>query len=375
MIKKWFANKKIYYLTVEILLIMVIIFVASQLDFIFKPIGLFISSIFIPVLLSGFLFYLLNPFVNFLTNKCKMPRGLSALTVLLVLFFILGEVLYYVVPQISHQVEQLLANLPDDLRDLQHYLVNLSHRRSRPKWMKYVNVQTFSNQLENFLNNKLQGLVSTLTSSIGDVINTITTIAVTLVTVPFMVFYMLKDSDKLLPAINNYVPQKYASQIEELLCQMSKTIAKYITGQVIECLFVGSFLCLGYWLVGIDYALVIGIFAGAMIVIPYLGPYLGLVPALLVALPDGMEKALLVILVCIIVQQLDGNLVYPNVIGKSLSIHPLTIIILLLAAGNLFGLVGMVLAVPVYAVTKTVIRYFYGIYQLRLKTDEAKADV
>lgn len=107
--------------------------------------------------------------------------------------------------------------------------------------------------------------------------------------------------------------------------------------------------------------------------IPYVGPYLGLAPALFVTLFSGHEKALLhaalACVVVLIVQQIDGNIIYPNVIGKSLDIHPLTIIIILLVAGNIAGLLGMILGVPFYAVCKTVFIHVYDMVQVRQRRE------
>ncbi len=97
---------------------------------------------------------------------------------------------------------------------------------------------------------------------------------------------------------------------------------------------------------------------------PYLGPYIGVLPALILAFSVSTKMVILVIIVCTVVQQVDGNLVYPNVIGKSLDIHPLTIIMLLLVAGNLAGLMGMILGIPTYAVLKVIVKYFHDIYLL-----------
>ena len=202
-------------------------------------------------------------------------------------------------------------------------------------------------------------------------IGAVTSITMTIVTVPFVLFYMLKDGPKLLPNIKRMLPDKQADVIGDLLVKMSDTIAKYISGQVIECLFVGTFSAIGYGLVGIPYALLIGMFAGITNIIPYLGPYIGLVPAIFIALSMSFKEVILVIVVCVVVQQIDGNLVYPNVIGKSLDIHPLTIIMILLAAGNIAGLLGMILAIPLYAVSKVVVTYVYDIIKLQNSDTDA----
>ena len=98
-----------------------------------------------------------------------------------------------------------------------------------------------------------------------------------------------------------------------------------------------------------------------------MGPYIGIAPALMVSLALAPKKIIWVIIVVIIVQQIDGNIIYPNIIGSTLKIHPLTIIMLLLAAGNIAGIPGMILCIPFYAVIKTVVSYFLNIYKLESK--------
>lgn len=113
--------------------------------------------------------------------------------------------------------------------------------------------------------------------------------------------------------------------------------------------------------------MLLGVVAGLANIIPYIGPYIGIFPALIIAVTQSTQMVIFVVIVVLIVQQIDGNFVYPNVIGKSLNIHPLTIIVLLLVAGNIAGLLGMILGIPLYAVVKVVIKYFYDIRQLQEK--------
>ena len=138
-------------------------------------------------------------------------------------------------------------------------------------------------------------------------------------------------------------------------------------------LFVGSLTFIGYLIIQMPYALLLGVVAGILNIVPYLGPWLGVLPAIIVALTVSFPKAIAVAVVVIIVQQVDSNLLYPNVIGKTLQIHPLTIIVLLLVAGNMFGFLGIVLAIPGYAVVRTIIQYLVSFYRLQKRArSEAK---
>lgn len=360
---------RLLYWTLELLLLALLVFVCTQIDFIFKPIGIFISTLFMPVLIAGFLFYALNPLVNLLMRirykRFKVGRTLAVTLVFIFFFVLIGLATAYLVPKLANQVEQLVARTPRYLNELQVYLTELTKNTKRPSWFDQIDLTEYLDNIKGSVNGILKGFMGSLTTSIGSMIGAVTSVTITIVTVPFVLFYMLKDGPKLLPNIKKVLPKNRADAVAELLVKMSDTIAKYISGQVIECLFVGTFSAIGYSLVGIPYALLIGMFAGITNIIPYLGPYIGLVPAIFIALSLSFKEVILVIVVCVVVQQVDGNLIYPNVIGKSLDIHPLTIIMILLAAGNIAGLLGMILAIPAYAVTKVVVVYLYDIWKLQ----------
>ena len=371
------TKERLMYWSLEILLIAGLIFMCTRLDFLFKPIGTFISTLFAPIIISGFLFYLLNPVVNLLMKvkikKFKIGRTLAVAIVFILLIALLALLSAAVMPSIIGQFQELISKIPAYIKELQKLILSLSHKDNLPAWVNNLDINSYVDQFQGSVSEMVKKFAFSLTSGVGSLIGAIASVAVTLVTVPFIVFYMLKDGPKLLPNIKKFFAKKHADAIEDLLKQMSATIAKYISGQAIECLAVGTMSIIGYSLIGLPYALIIGIFAGITNIIPYLGPYIGLIPALFIATTHSLKLTILVIVVCVVVQQIDGNLVYPNVIGKSLEIHPLTIILLLLVAGNLAGLLGMILGVPVYAVTKVVVKYFYDIYRLRKAEDQDKA--
>lgn len=361
---KWVANSKVMFWSLELLIVAVLIWVCTQISFLFSPIGIFLSTIFAPLLLSGVLFYLLNPLVKLLEKvrwkKFHINRtgAVAIVFLLLVLVLIAGGM--WLIPRLVTQVTTLIGNIPDFAKSSEAVL---SKAMNQPMF-KNIDFSKYLTQLQSAFSKYAQSFMSGLTSGIGSIIGTVTTVTVTAVTVPVMLFYMLKDGDKFMPAIRSWLPDKHGEQTAELLSRMNKTIARYVGGQIIECVFVGSFTAIGYFFVGENYALLLGLFAGICNLIPYVGPYIGILPALIVAFTTSTSLVIYVIIVVVVVQQIDGNLVYPNIIGKSLQIHPLTIIIILLAAGNIAGLLGMILAIPLYAVVKTIVQYLYSIWQL-----------
>ncbi|UQS85573.1 AI-2E family transporter [Apilactobacillus apisilvae] len=363
---KMIKNSSLILWTIEILLVVGIIFICTKLDFIFSPIGTFFSAIFMPILIAGVLFYMLNPVVNLLMKiKISKTKNLSRLMSIIIVFILFFLILFYatsfLIPRIVNQVTNLFNNLPDLANETTNYVKNYSHKGI----LKNVYLSDYVNKFQSYISSYAQQFLSGLTSSIGSIISMAASTVVILVTVPVMLFYMLKDGHKLLPNIAKVLPSNRRKSTIRLLQKMSATISNYIGGQMIECLFVGIFTSIGYVLVGQKYALLLGCFAGICNIIPYVGPYIGIMPSLFISFSEDFTKVIAVIIVVLIVQQVDGNLVYPNVIGKSLNIHPLTIIIILLAAGNISGLLGMILAIPLYAVVKVIVQYVYTIWLLQ----------
>lgn len=366
-------NSSLILCTLEILLVVTIIWICTKLEFIFSPIGMFISAVFMPIFIAGVLYYMLNPVVNLLMKiKITKNKYISRTLAIIIVYLFLATVLVYIassfLPQIVEQVSHLISNLPGITKDINEYV----HIHSKQGIFKKFYSSEYISQFQNYFYSYAQKFLGGFTQSVGDIISTATTAVVVLVTVPVVLFYMLKDGHKLIPYIANVLPPKRKRRTIKLLKKMSNTISQYIAGQMIECLFVGVFTSIGYIFIGQQYALLLGCFAGICNIIPYVGPYIGILPSVFVALSDSISKLLWVIIVVIIVQQLDGNLVYPNVIGKTLNIHPLTIIIILLAAGNISGLMGMILAIPLYAVIKVVVQYMYSLWMLEQFQNQSK---
>ncbi len=359
-------HSKLFFWSVELLVLAALILVSTKISFIFSPIATFFSTLFAPILIAGFLFYMLNPLVRLIT-KTGLSRNKSILIVFLILILILVLLFVGVIPNLVEQIAQLASNVPSFVKTVESWINQLM----KHPLLKNVDIEAYLNKLDISFGTILKQFVSGLSSSLGSIVSGVANTTVVIVTVPFILFYMLKDGHRLLPALGKFMPDKHKSEVNELLHKMSDTISSYISGQAIECLFVGTFTFIGYWIIGIDYAFLFGVIAGLTNMIPYLGPYIGLAPAVMVTVFNSPVKALIACVVVLVVQQIDGNIIYPNVIGKSLDIHPLTIILILLVAGNIAGLLGMILGVPFYAVCKTIFIYVFDIMKLN-KSEEKK---
>ena len=359
-------RSKTLFWTIELLAIALLVLIVAQLRFILEPIGQFIGAVFVPLIISGFLYYILNPVVGALqkvplSKTRHVSRGWAITIVMLLLLSILVALLLTLLPALVDQIASLVKNIPVLVDTIQHW----ANQISQINFSKEYGIDFNLDKLQQAVQNIGKTVVSGMATSLSAVIAKLTSFTVTAITVPVMTIYMLYDGNKLAPFIQKVFPSKQQARISDILGRLNQTLAQYISGQVLEMIFVGVFTAVGYFMIGQKYALLLGVFAGITNMIPYVGPYIGLVPALFVGLTDSFWQAFWVIVVVLIVQQVDSNLIYPRVMGASLHVHPLTIIVLLLAAGNIAGIAGMILAVPFYAVIRTVIVYAWQLWQIQ----------
>lgn len=359
---KEMRESKLFYWSVQILVIATLVWVFSQIGWVFTPIATFFSTLFGPIIAAGFLFYMLNPLVKLLM-KLHVPRRMAIVLLFVLLLAAVALVFAAIIPNLIEQVTQVVDNFPGFLSELR----KSSTAFLNTPLLRRFNLTESLTQLKLDLATILRSVLSGVSNNIGGVVSSVGSVVISAITVPVMLYYFLQDGHKLIPNIQRFFPNRLNDQISDVLTKMNETISHYVAGEALELLFVGTFTGLGYLIIGMPYALLLGVVAGFMNIIPYLGPYIGLAPALIIASTISWEQAALVCVVVVIVQQLDGNFIYPNVVGKALDIHPLTIIILLLVVGNLWGIIGMIIGVPIYAVVKTVVQYWHSIRVLREK--------
>ncbi|MFD1429436.1 AI-2E family transporter [Lacticaseibacillus mingshuiensis] len=350
-------RSKLLFWSLEALILVFLVIGLTNLSFLFAPIATFFSTLMVPLLTAGFMYYLFNPLITLL-EKLHIRRGWGILLVFAVVVALAVFTIAAIIPNLITQITQLVAGLPDFVKFIRQELTQLSHY----KWYQQFGIASMVANIKVDPAKILTSLLGNFSSGLPSVVGSVVGVVITLITIPVLLFYMLKDGDRFVPAVQKLLPARYGDEIAGVFHRMNATLSHYIAGQVIECLFVGTFTFIGYLIIGMPYAFLLGFFAGIVTLIPYIGPYIGIAPALLVAVTRSWTEVALTIVVVIIVQQVDGNVIYPNVIGRSLDIHPMTIIILLLVAGNLWGLLGTILVVPAYAVIKTVVTYALELY-------------
>lgn len=345
-----------------LIMIGIIVLIFNQVDFIFYPVVVLFSSVLMPAVIALLLYYLLNPIVDFLeSKKIKRLWGVSILYV--VIIAVIGILIGTLIPLLRGQFESLVENFPSFVEMISNtvsgWAANLPFGQD---------VDTFIEQGESFvadIPNNISEYLNSGLSGVSSFVSSVTNVVVTLITFPLILFFLLKDEKKMSKAVLSAVPPKWREDLLRVSSEINSQVGAYIKGQLIIATSIGVMMFIGFSIIRLDYAIVLAIAAGFLSIIPYVGPTLSFIPAFVIAVIDSWQMVFLLILVWMVVQFIDGNLIEPNVMGKQLNVHPLTIIIVLLVIGDLLGIFGLIFGVPIYAILKVIVVHFFQKYKER----------
>lgn len=343
-------EKKSFRILITTILVFLLIYLIYITNFIFAPVGAYLTAIAVPIIGAGFIFYITNPIVNLL-EKYKVPRVIGVIIVFLLIIALIVFGVYVVAPVVQQQFNKLANNLPN-MVDSAEDLINLWQNRQ-----SYIPDQL--NETIKRLTDNLNTYVENITSVLFDAIGQIFSFVFSFFLIPFFLFFMLKDGEKFVPFITQFLNESKSKSVKKLAESINHTLASFIQGQFIVSVCVGVMLYIGYIIIDLNYSLTLALFAVVMNFIPFVGPFLSAVPAVLVGLFEDPILGVWAAVVMIIAQQIESNFISPNVMGKVLQIHPLTVITLILAAGGIAGFLGLLFIIPAYAVVKTIISHFY----------------
>lgn len=320
----------------------------------------FLKTVMAPFLIALIISYVLNPVVNLLHAR-KVPRTAAVLLIYAVFVAAVTVILMNLIPMFMKQLRELNEQLPG----LSARAQNLMDEMRDSDWMPR-SVRDGFNEAFRRLEESISRIVSGAVASIDETVNVLFVAFI----VPFLVFYMLKDFQLLERTALRIVPAKHRRHTVKMLIDIDTALGNYIRGQLIVCLLVGVLAYLGYWLIGMPYALLLAGLVAVFNIIPYLGPFFGAAPAIMAASTVSVKMMLLVAAVNLAVQIIEGNVISPQVVGRTLQMHPLLIIFVLLVGGELAGIVGLILAVPAYAALKVVAQHFWIYYRNRKNLDD-----
>lgn len=335
----WWKEKRTYRILFIALIIGVVIY------FLYL-----IRGLFLPFILAIVLVYLLNPLVD--RMECRGSSRVAAILILyLGVIIIVTSLLMYGVPRIINQLEKLVTTIPIYSSQVED-MVNRIQQRFADSTVP-PGIQQIVDERINWAEARLLEFVRTAADLLLALVSNLFNIALA----PVLAFYIMKDLQYIKGRGATLIPPRCFSDTCRLAREIDHVIANFVRGHLIVVAIVTVLTSLALALVGLEFAAMFGIIAGLAELIPYFGPFIGAVPPVALALLQSKWLALKVIVALFIVQQLEGNIISPKILGDSVGLHPLTIIIALLAGGQLFGLAGMLLAVPLTAIARILVSF------------------
>lgn len=334
---------KWYYRIGFLLLLLIVIFVFLKISFLWMPIVRMAAIILLPFVIGGFITYLLHPIVEKLHEK-GLHRGLAIFLIYFLFFGGIGFGLYKGIPAIIDQLKDLSESAPAFAEQYRGWINELqSHTRAWPDGL-----QARMNEGIDTFEKKMDSLLTIIVNILMGFLNS----ALLMLLIPFIAFYMLKDFPLIKRAVWYITPKKWRKKGTLFLKDVDESLGSYIRGQLLVCIIIGSLSALLFWIFDLNYPLLLGMIVGATNVIPYFGPIIGAVPAVIIAATTSVKLVIITLVIVFGLQFLEGNILSPYIVGKSLHMHPLVIMVALTAGGEIGGILGLILAVPVLAVLK-----------------------
>lgn len=311
-----------------------------------------VRSILSPFFVAFVLAYLLSPIVEGLVKR-GVGRRLSISLVFVGILLVIGLTFFFILPKLYSELSKLAVVLPSTMQTLDQLIQNFRSNfqtAGLPSQVASV-IDTHLAEGQAFLTARLESFLDRLPE--------ILTSMSLLILSPVIAIYLLADWRRLQVGFLRIVPQRWRVKWQRVLQDISHVVRSFIRGNLIVAVIVGILSGVGVKLVGMDYALLIGVICGVFDLIPYFGPLIGAVPSILLGLIVSPVMALKVAIVIFIVQQLEGDVISPKLMGDSVGLHPLWIVFALLAGGELAGFWGMLFSVPFAAVLRIIIRHIY----------------
>lgn len=340
--KKWFLRLGL------LLLVFVVIYLFLKLRALWFPVLKICAVVLTPFMIAAFITYLLHPIVEKLYEN-NLPRWLSVLIIYLLFFGGIGFALYKGIPAFVVQLRDLAENAPQLTNQYREWISAVQEQTSTLP----AGVQNMIDEGINAIEQRLNSLLDKVLEFLMGILNSIVLIAI----IPFIVFYFLKDIELLKKAVWYITPRKWRDIGICFLRDVDQSLGGYIRGQLLVCTIVGAAAALIFWFIGMNYPLLLGSIIGITNIIPYFGPIIGMLPALIIAATMSMKMVIMLLIILLLLQFLEANFLSPYIVGKSLRMHPLIIMLALLAGGEIGGIAGLILAVPLTAVLKASIAH------------------
>ena len=314
----------------------------------------------IPVIIAIVIAYLLTPLVVLLQRRM---RRIFAVAITYTIFIgIIFSLFFFIIPVAIEQFQAFIAKFPSSIQSLTRVINNFLQNSIIVK-----NVETLTGKeimpidadgISRFLINSLNLEEIDIFQRVAALGKSVINIVLYLVIGPLLGIYILTNMEKIRTAFMKIIPRRFKNHTTIILERINKVAGRYVRGQILVSIIVGVLCTIALLILKVDFAILLGFIAGLTNIIPLLGPIIGAVPAALAALLISPLKALLVIIVFVAIQQIENYVISPNIMKHQVGVHPGIIIFSLLAGGALFGLWGLLIAVPTVAILQEILKYY-----------------
>lgn len=325
-----------------------------------------------PVIYGLVIAYLLDPVVMFLMRKLKVRRKQGIFLACLILIGTISFLIYKLLPQIIENVNNIMSFIMEGDVDIAKIVADIKNRMDN-KYIEYITdyILQAGESFKNIINNLLNYLYNMLMSLITNIGSSTFTVFISFI----ISIYMLSEKDDLLARsrrfIHAYFSDKKAKDILDVFEKANKIFKSFLGGKLLDSAIVGIMFVIAFALAKVPYAPLMGTLTGFFNIIPYFGPLIGSVPVIIVSFFVNPTKALTALIIIIIIQQIDANILEPKIVGENVGVSPFWIITSVTVGGNLFGIPGLILGVPVVVLLKTVLE---GSMEMRL-IEKDKEDI
>lgn len=307
-----------------------------------------------PFFIGFVIAWLFNPLVVKLENR-GWNRAVASMVIFLVFILIIFAFFSMLIPTIYTQLNDLIASLPGIFNSLKNWITNFLNNFNSSDMVDVASIEAnIFKSMEDLGTNITTNLPSMIMNIVGVVFSGLGTMAISLVVGLYLLFDFNNAADHLL----KYIPKTHKYEIETLINQIGEELRKCVRGTLtIACMV---FVCdsLGFAIAGLKAPILFGLLCGITDLIPYIGPYIGGAAAVIVGFSQNPMTGIIVLSVAVVVQLIENYVLQPVVMSKSVDLHPVTIIIGLLIFGHFFGIIGMILAMPIMSLIKVVYRFF-----------------
>ncbi|MEA3454746.1 MAG: AI-2E family transporter [Candidatus Caldatribacteriota bacterium] len=296
--------------------------------------------------------YFFDPLYKFLLNK-KAPKVLAIIIVFGIIIALLILTIFFLIPSVINQLNILYKEIPNFIENYENLILSI-----KPQLSKFINPADVEILLKENLSELQKGVLGFSQSIIIYLSNIVSSITFGIVIIPLILFYLMRDMFIFKENLYIFVSKENKKEFKEVLEEVDHIVSGFIRGRIVVCFIVGTLIGIGLYSLNLKFALIIGIVSGVFNFVPYLGPIVGVVLALIFALGSPWWTLLMIVVLFVLVNQLEAIYLNPNILGKGLGLHPLTVILSMLICGQLLGILGVLVAVPLAAILKVLaIRY------------------